>query len=76
MVESFSQAVTFNNASTAYLGFTGISFDSIRVTADVVEGLVDNVQIGSRSTPVPAPATLALLGLGLAGLGWSKRKKA
>jgi len=76
VVESFSQAVTFNNASTAYLGFTGISFDSIRVTADVVEGLVDNVQIGSRNTPVPAPATLALLGLGLAGLGWSKRKKA
>lgn len=25
---------------------------------------------------VPAPATLALFGLGMAGLGWSKRKKA
>jgi hypothetical protein len=25
---------------------------------------------------VPAPATLALFGLGLLGLGWSKRKKA
>ena len=28
----------------------------------------------SRSS-VPAPATLALFGLGLAGLGWSRRKK-
>jgi hypothetical protein len=30
----------------------------------------------AEQSPVPAPATLALFGLGLAGLGWSRRKKA
>ena len=39
--------------------------------------IIDNF-VGSTTAEatVPAPATLALFGLGLAGLGWSKRKKA
>ena len=74
VVESFSQAVTFNNASTAFLGFTGITFDSIRVTADVGEGLVDNVQIGIANN-VPEPATLGILSLGLLGLAAIRRRR-
>lgn len=38
-----------------------------------------NTFVGTVSAPrsaVPVPATLALFGLGLAGLGWSRRKQA
>jgi hypothetical protein len=37
---------------------------------------VDNVSVYGMRTSVPEPGTLALLGLGLAGLGLSRRRKA
>ena len=57
VVESFSQAVTFNNANTAYLGFENILLDEIRVTANVREGLVDNIQF-NRAIPEPTSALI------------------
>ncbi|MCX2979459.1 PEP-CTERM sorting domain-containing protein [Halieaceae bacterium IMCC14734] len=39
-------------------------------------GLIDLRWGPANATYIPLPTTLALFGLGLAGLGWSKRKKA
>jgi hypothetical protein len=67
VVDSFQQAVTYNNPATGFLGFTGVLLDQIRVTADVQEGLIDNIQFGSSSA-VPEPSTIGLLSLGVIGL--------
>lgn len=47
-------------------GFTGGSIAEIAFRQGVIEPPSD----------VPAPATIALIGLGLAGLGWKRRRKA
>ena len=55
-------ALLFNSITTAGNGPTNYFVDAV------------SLQVETES--VPAPATLALLGLGLAGLGWSRRKQA
>lgn len=51
------------------------AFDKVRITSTGVAGEFDNIVIGLKNRPVPAPAGLAFLGLGLLGLGLSKRFK-
>ena len=54
--------------------FTGFNFVSQLGSGHAPA--LDNVTLGNRSNTVPEPASLALLGIGLAGLGVARRRKA
>jgi hypothetical protein len=76
-----SQLVTVAGNEIGFVGFEDFSgIDRIAIGSNTLcpscIHQLDNVMFesGDGST-VPVPATLALFGLGLAGLGWSRRKK-
>lgn len=75
VVESFSAATNFNGSGNSFFGFTGITFDAIRVTTGGDgQMLIDNIQMGTAA--VPEPSSMVLMLAGLAGVaGFSRRRR-
>lgn len=57
-----------------HTGFSDISLDNVILGDSLGDPFA--AELGSARVNVPEPSTLALLGLGLAGLGFARRRKA
>lgn len=72
LVETFQVAISLNPGS-GFMGFTGSLFDELRILpSNQTSSLsIDTLQFNSS---VPAPATVALLVLGLVGIGFKRKR--
>jgi len=80
LVEEFTANTDLATGPTdgSYYGFEGITFDEIRISDVIPKDSkkdqafnLDNLQYNV----VPEPSTMLLLGSGLAGLGWYRRRR-
>ena len=75
------ESISVNQGGSNVMGFVGITtdiaFSSVQLISSNTKGTyfgIDNLAYGTASA-VPEPASIALLGLGLAGIGLSRKKK-
>lgn len=58
------------------LNLSNITADYLTIQSDQYYGVLDDLSFEGASASVPEPSSLALLSLGLAGFGFSRKKKA
>jgi hypothetical protein len=79
-ITGFELSGTWTDFTPSLVEFTDttISFDfkGLRINNTDILNVRISTEPATSPSPVPLPTTLALFGIGLAGLGWSRRKKA
>ena len=84
-VSVLSGSIITPAAADGYIGFSGGGFDQVRLRNTFSGGgnfgdgalnalAIDNIELAAPGGVVPEPGTLALLGLGLAGVAISRRR--